>query len=63
MNGWLLVGAIAVLWAVGIFLMAFSLWRDVEGWLDGEPIAEENLWIAQEICEQFVAEGSEDDGR
>jgi hypothetical protein len=29
----------------------------VEGWLDGEPIAEENLWIAQEICEQFVAEG------
>lgn len=28
MNGWLLVGAIAVLWAVGIFLMAFSLWRD-----------------------------------
>ena len=29
----------------------------VEGWLDGEPIAEENLWIAQEIGEQFVAEG------
>jgi hypothetical protein len=28
LNGWLLVGAIAVLWAVGIFLMAFSLWRD-----------------------------------
>lgn len=34
----------------------------MEGWLDGEPIAEENLWIAQEICEQFVAEGGEADG-
>lgn len=32
----------------------------MDGWL--EPIAEENIPIAVEICEQFVAEGGESDG-
>lgn len=32
----------------------------MDGWL--EPIAEENIPIAQEICEQFVAEGDGEDG-
>jgi len=30
----------------------------MEGWLDWEPLAEENIPIALEICAQFVAEGS-----
>ena len=32
----------------------------MDGWL--EPIAEENIPIVLENCEQFVAEGGEADG-
>jgi hypothetical protein len=30
----------------------------MDGWLEPIAVAEENIPIAQEICEQFVAEGT-----